>query len=362
MFNILFEFSIVLKRTSLNFPGVFEFLIWVFYVGLYKYSYYVDHFGQHPDHPQYFPFPQIALYSICSTLYLVPYYRWAVPKLLYLNKYGWLILLTIIYFVLLTTWNNVAVAWIFKLFTTGLPVHHFFVIESAGFFMDWNMIMTDAIAFLCVAFSRFSYQNEQQRHKVETAHLQLQLNMLKNQLQPHFLFNTLNSLYGMSLTGSKDTSRFILLLSQMMQYILYECDNDVVELENEVDFLKGYFEIEQKKFPEAKIFMKVPDNMPPVKIPPLLFLPLVENSFKHGKHKLDNDAEVMAELKIEGSKIIFCIQNDRLPAKPFQTKNQPGGIGLVNIKKRLELYYSGKHQLNLTEENNSYRVELSIVL
>lgn len=360
--NNLCEFRTVQKKSSLNFPGVFELLIWVFYVGLYKYSYHVTEFALHPAHQQYFPFPQIGLYSICSTLYLIPYYRWAVPKLLYLKKYGWLILLTIVYFILITTWNNVAVAWVFKQFTGGLPVHRFFVIESAGFFMDWNMIMTDLIAFLCVAFSRFSYQNEQQRHKVETDHLHLQLNMLKNQLQPHFLFNTLNSLYGMSLTGSKDTSRFILMLSQMMQYILYDCDREEIELTSEIDFLKCYFELEQKKFPAASITMKVPDDLPVVKIPPLLFLPLVENSFKHGRHKLENDAAVAAELIIENHKLIFRIQNDMLPAQPLQTKNKVGGIGLVNIKKRLELYYPGKNELIFSEENSRYMVELSIKL
>ena len=255
-----------------------------------------------------------------------------------------------------------AVAWVFKQFTGGLQVHRFFAIESAGFFMDWNMIMTDLIAFLCVAFSRFSYQSEQQRHKVETDHLHLQLNMLKNQLQPHFLFNTLNSLYGMSLTGSKDTSRFILMLSQMMQYILYDCDREEIELASEIDFLKCYFELEQKKFPAASITMKVPDELPAVKIPPLLFLPLVENSFKHGRHKLENDAAVAAELIIENHKVIFRIQNDMLPVQPLQMKSKVGGIGLVNIKKRLELYYPGKNELIFSEKNGRYMVELNIKL
>lgn len=249
-------------------------------------------------------------------------------------------------------------SWIFKQFTVGDPVYAYFDRQYSGFFLDWNLIMTDSIAFLSIAFSRFSYENEAMRHKVETDHLQLQLSLLKAQLQPHFLFNTLNSLYGMSLTQSKDTPRFILLLSQMMQYILYDGNQEEVNLEEEVNFLKGYFEIEQKKFPDANIQFDVPHDIPNWKMPPLLFLPLVENAFKHGRHKLENKAGVRASLQIEKDVLSFYIENEMLPVQPL--KSGRGGIGLVNIKKRLELYYDGKNQLEITETNGIYRVNLSI--
>lgn len=350
----------MLKKPSLNFPVFFEILIWLSYVGLYKYSYYVEQSGLTPDHPQNFPFLELCGYGMFSTIYLIPYYRLIVPKLLLLKKYGWLVVVTIAYFVFLTTWNNVGVAWIFEKFTQGLPLHRFFLIKSAGFYMDWNIILTDFIAFLAVAFSRFSFQNERLRHKIETDHLHLQLNMLKAQLQPHFLFNTLNSLYGMSLTGSKETSRFILLLSQMMQYILYDCDRDEIALDEEMGFLKGYFEIEQTKFPNATIALKLPEHIPPIKIPPLLFLPLVENSFKHGKHKLEDGAEVLAELFINDQKLVFSITNDHLEVDHSKTRDSRGGIGLNNIKKRLQLYYPDRNQLLITMLNQTYKAELII--
>lgn len=359
--NKIQHFRNVAKRPVLNFPFVFEILIWIFYVGLYKYAYYVDQPGLHAAKPSYFPFPVIGLYAVISTLYLLPYYRWAVPKLLYFKKYGWLVLLTLVYFLFITTLNNIAVAWIFKQFASA-PEQRFFRIMSAGFYMDWNLILTDAIAFLCISFSRFSFRNEQQRHLVETDHLQLQLSMLKSQLQPHFLFNTLNSLYGMSLTGAKETPRYILLLSQMMQYILYDCDKDEVTLEEEVTFLQGYFEIEQKKFPGAKISFTTPEQFPDIKIPPLLFLPLVENSFKHGRHKLENDAQVAAKLLVADNKLVFEIKNDMLLANILQNNNQKGGIGLVNIKKRLELYYPASYKLVLLEHDHIYTAKLEVEL
>ncbi|RZJ90584.1 MAG: hypothetical protein EOO20_07710 [Chryseobacterium sp.] len=350
----------MIRKPTLNFPFFFEILIWLCYVGLYKYSYFTDQSGLTSDYDQNFPFLEFCLYGILSSIYLIPYYRWVVPKLLLLKKYGWLVVVTLAYFLLLSTWNNIAVAWIFEKFTFGLSVHRFFVIKSAGFYMDWNLILTDFIAFLAVAFSRFSFQNEQLRHQIQTDHLHLQLNMLKTQLQPHFLFNTLNSLYGMSLTGSKETSRFILLLSQMMQYILYDCDRDEIALDEEMSFLKGYFEIEQNKFPNAMIVLKLPEHIPPIKIPPLLFLPLVENSFKHGKHRLEDLAKVSAELFIDDQKIVFSITNDLLQIDQLNIKDKRGGIGLANIKQRLKLYYPDRNQLLISTSNLIYKVELII--
>ena len=254
--------------------------------------------------------------------------------------------------------SKIAVAWVFAQFTAP-PEQHFFTMMSAGFYMDWNLIFTDAIAFLCIAFSRFSFQNELQRHKVETDHLQLQLSMLKTQLQPHFLFNTLNSLYGLSLTGSKETPRFILLLSQMMQYILYDCDKDEVLLADEVVFLQGYFEIEQKKFPKAVITIKVPRDIPPIKIPPLLFLPLVENSFKHGTSKILEDAWIQLSIQADEEVLHFILANSKPAEENINGKN---GIGLANVRKRLELLYPQQHSLEIRDSGDWFIVLLKLAI
>ncbi|MEE1944741.1 sensor histidine kinase [Pedobacter sp. KR3-3] len=350
--NKYYDFSTIMKKPVLTFPLFFELIIWLFYVGIYKYSAYMES-SSLPHVPNNdLPYLQICLYSICSTLLLIPYYRWLVPHLLQRKKYLGLFVLTVAYFLLLMPLNNIGVSWLFKMTTRGLPVNGFF--KFAYQYWDWNMMFTDLIAFFCIGLSRFSYQNEIKRHQSETDNLHLQLNMLKTQLQPHFLFNTLNSLYGLSLVGSKETPRFILLLSQMMQYILYDCDKEEVSLQEEIDFLKGYFELEQQKFPKASIVFQAPEVDEAIKIPPLLFLPLVENSFKHGRHKLEDHASVLAHITISPTQISFTIQNDKLQTI-LQLGTKPvGGIGLVNIKKRLELYYPKQHQLTLTEENGQY--------
>lgn len=329
---------------------------------MYKYSYYLDQARLPLIPDSNFPYLQICLYSICSTLYLIPYYRWAAPALLLRKRYWLLLLATILTFTIVTHYNIIVMAWLFAKCTGGLVVHSFFLSLYQNYTVSLDTRLIDIIAFLCIAFARFSAQSEVRRHRIETDHLQLQLSMLKTQLQPHFLFNTLNGLYGLSLGGSKDTPRFILLLSQMMQYILYDCDSESVNLGDEVTFLKGYFELEQQKFPNADISFETGDLPDGLQIPPLLFLPLVENSFKHGKHKLADDARVAARLSLNNNQLIFEISNDLLSNTRTELKPKSSGIGLVNIRKRLDLYYPDRHQLILNQTDTLYSATLNLQL
>jgi len=339
---------------------VFELLIWLCYVGMYKYSYLIEQAHLPHISNSSFPYLEICLYGIAITLYFIPYYRWVVPKLLDQSRYWWLFLATVVLLLFFSILNNAAMGWLFMQFTKG-PLHHYFYLLNQARFVDFNLLVTDLLAFFCLAFARFSHQNEMIRRKVETDHLNLQLSMLKAQLQPHFLLNTLNGLYGMSLTGSKETPRYILLLSQMMQYILYDCDRERVNMEGELTFMKGYFEMEQKKFPGADIKLEVTGSTGSIHVPPLLFLPLIENSFKHGRHKLTDSAAVNASLKMQGEQVVFTIVNDVLPKVAPDEEATKGGIGLSNLEKRLELYYpDGRHQLAVTEDEHTYTATLTL--
>lgn len=354
----LLHLSIVLKRTKLNFPLVFELLIWLFYVGIYKYSYLVEQAHLPHIKDSSFPYFEICLYSLAITLYLIPYYRWAVPKLLDQRRYWWLTGITVVLLLFFSIWNNAAIAWLFMKFTNE-PLYRYFYLLNKARFVDFSLLMTDLLAFFCLAFARFSHQNEVMRRQIETDHLALQLSMLKAQLQPHFLFNTLNGLYGMSLTGSKETPRYILLLSQMMQYILYDCDKERVDMDGELTFMQGYFELEQKKFPGAQINFEATGSIGNIQIPPLLFLPLIENSFKHGRHKLTDNARVNATLNMQGNHVVFSIVNDVLPKINPIEEAPKGGIGLRNLDKRLELYYPvSRHQFTIVQDEYTYTATL----
>ncbi len=345
---------------KLTFPLVFELLIWLCYVGMYKYSYLVQQANLPHIKGASFPYLEICGYSFAITLYLIPYYRWVVPKLLDRKQYGFLFVATAILLLLFSVWNNAFIAWLFMQYAYG-PLHHYFNLLHQARFVDFNLLVTDLLAFFCLAFARFSHHNEEIRRQIETDHLNLQLSMLKAQLQPHFLFNTLNGLYGMSLTGAKDTPRYILLLSQMMQYILYDCDQEKVDINDELTFMNGYFELEQKKFPTAKITFEATGKMSGIRLPPLLFLPLIENSFKHGRHKITDNAMVAAKLKVHNNHIEFSIVNEVLPQISSPEKEQKGGIGLYNLNKRLELYYPGRHhQLTVNRNEFTYSAIMSL--
>lgn len=360
----------------ITFPVIFELLIWGLYVCLYKYSYYLNLQNISAISDENFPYTSLVFYAVASTLYLIPLYRSIVPRLLDKKKYGWLAAATGLYLAYVSKVSFLVVAYLF------LKVNP--VTELASFYQDqfsmalqqiqhlsrgWNLhlLLFDFMAFGCVAFVRYAFrteqkrvQSEQRQHQLEKDNLALQLNMLKTQLQPHFLFNTLNSMYGLSLSGSKDTPRFILLLSEMMQYILYETGKEYQTIEQEVRFLNNYFELEQRKFPAARITFDQDLASASMEIPPLLFLPLVENSFKHGSHRIKDNASVHASLTTEQDRICFKISNNTFQLATGAHK--VGGIGLENLQKRLALYYPNKHYFFIEEGNASYTAELVLQL
>jgi hypothetical protein len=355
-----------------RFPLVFEGLIWVLYAGLYKYDHYMEHFTTtHGSNHPYFPYAQLSLFALAATLYTVPYYRWLVPTLLRQRRYAGLAVGSALYLwwgIKLNTW---LAAHLFRLMAMPPGLREFYqhyasprLSQLMGLYQPHlALLLTDLLAFGCVAFVRVAFEQETRRRHLEHAHAALQLEQLKAQLQPHFLFNTLNSIYGLSLAGSPDTPRFILLLSELMRYVLYDSGKDAVALPQEVEFLANYFELEQRKYAAARItFAAGGPDLAGQRVPPLLLLPLVENSFKHGRHHFSDDASVTATLTVTGNTLRFIIENDMLPAPPPAAPRRSGGIGLQNIRQRLHLYYPTQHELRLSETGGRYRAELIVQL
>jgi LytS/YehU family sensor histidine kinase len=209
-----------------------------------------------------------------------------------------------------------------------------------------------------VAAMRYAFENEQRKRLLERDNLLLQLESLKAQLNPHFLFNTLNSIYGMSITGSKETPHFILRLSDMMRYILYDCRQNKVPVEKDMEFLQNYFEMEKKRYPNAGIHLSVKGHGDSSLIAPLLLIPFAENSFKHGAHRLNDKGFVNSELLVSDKKLEFAIENDIF--NTVKENEKYGGVGIENVKKRLALYYPDHHELKITNDKDHYKVELKI--
>ncbi|WP_192348653.1 sensor histidine kinase [Algoriphagus sp. Y33] len=191
---------------------------------------------------------------------------------------------------------------------------------------------------------------EVQNHAAELA-------MLKNQINPHFLFNTLNNLYGLCVEKSDAAPEVVLMLSDMMRYTIYEGKENEVFLSKEVNYLESFLELHKlrhRSMPEIEFKIDVANGL---KIAPLLFIVPVENAFKHGVEKLTQDAFVRIALKADQKKLRFRVENNY----DLETEIRGQGIGLDNLKRRLELTYPGQHSLQITQKNGIYTLVLEIL-
>lgn len=188
----------------------------------------------------------------------------------------------------------------------------------------------------------------------------IKLKYLKNQIQPHFFFNTLNNLYALSLESSDKVPDVILKLSNLMEYVLYDIEGDkLVPLIKEIDYIQNYIEIEKLRFEKIDVSINIESNIDEVKVPPLLFITLVENAFKHGGLNNQN-LKIKINCKIiDGTVLRFEILNNFVLLQNFNFKN---GIGLRNTKKRLKLLFRKKYTLEHKIKFNYYIISLQIPL
>ncbi len=205
------------------------------------------------------------------------------------------------------------------------------------------------------------YQRD--KKKLEKENMQSELKFLKNQINPHFLFNTLNNIYALSLIKSEATPEVILKLSDLLRYMLYECNEPKVKLRNEISYMKNYLDLERlRQKSDVIIEFKVEGEVKEQTITPLIFTPFLENAFKHGVNKVLENACVRVFLKVKKHKLKFIVEN----SKPEFTTNviniSQGGIGLSNVKKRLEMLYSNNYSLEIENTMTYYKIELTLNL
>ncbi|MCR9153716.1 MAG: histidine kinase [Bacteroidetes bacterium] len=195
--------------------------------------------------------------------------------------------------------------------------------------------------------------------EVEKEKLSLELNALKMQINPHFLFNSLNSIYALSLKKSDKTPSSILELSALMRYMIYELADDTVPMQTELDALEHYIKLQKLRLdPDVDVKFEKHIDDERAAIAPLLFLPLVENSFKHGL-KSNQGNFVHIYLSLDKGDLHFEISNNKSETEDPE-KGKFGGIGLENVRKRLALIYPEKADLRISESEEEFKVELGI--
>lgn len=205
------------------------------------------------------------------------------------------------------------------------------------------------------------YQKNEEAQKLEKEKLRAELDSLRNQLHPHFLFNTLNSLYSLTLHQSKQAPQMVVRLSELLRYILTDCNQPVVPLKTEIALLTNYIELEKIRVGERlDVSIRVPSDTEQYSITPLLLLPFIENSFKHGIREQAEVAWISVFVDVRDDQLQFQLVNSKSPhPDPLKIST---GIGLQNVQKRLDLLYPDQYKLKLTETDDTFVVNLVVPL
>jgi sensor histidine kinase YesM len=202
-----------------------------------------------------------------------------------------------------------------------------------------------------------------ERQELQTQTMQSELRFLKSQINPHFLFNTLNNLYALTLKKSEKAPDIVIKLSEMMRYMLYECNEKEVLLSKEVNYIRNYLDLERlRQGKKVEIRFDVEGLVGDQKIAPLMFTPFLENSFKHGLSHNISAGYVDIRLKTENQTVEFYIENSKPDAPMPKGDRRSGGIGLVNIHRRLNLLYPNNYDLKIEDQPQAYAVRLKLNL
>jgi two-component system, LytTR family, sensor kinase len=239
----------------------------------------------------------------------------------------------------------------FERFPPNLGMRIFYAINWTVLFTIYPLIIYLSIEWYKERNSRFELMKERKQGEID---------LLKSQVNPHFLMNTLNNLYSLVYQGSSNASDAVLKLSDLMRYMLYDTQTEFVSLENEIKYLKSFIELQMLRFTNKELVKFEIDGDPTGKlIVPMLLVPFVENAFKHGNKNL-NGLGISIKMTIEDNQMTFEVGNHK--ASQTAEKISDSGIGLSNIRMRLEHQYPGKHELLIDDSPQKFEVRLTLSL
>lgn len=241
--------------------------------------------------------------------------------------------------------------------------HH--IINRSPPFRFIMMVLLMAIA-VGTGFELIQDWSKQQEEKETLAKEKVvsELSYLKSQINPHFLFNSLNSIYYLASLRSADTEKAVLMLSDLMRYVLYESATNKVELNKEIDYLGNYIELQKLRIStkkNIKVHFSKHGDFNPYSIEPLLIIPFVENAFKHGISYKD-PSYILIQLVVINDQLQVTVANSKHQTKYAKPVKEQGGIGLQNVEKRLALLYPNKHELKISNKPNEYKIDLTLKL
>ncbi len=296
----------------------------------------------------------IAVFFQALCVYLTIYLL--VPRFFTRKKYL-LFTVTLLSVILATAWADVwlqghYMKWFFN------PDHHpRYLISFIGHSIDSLII---SLVFTLIVLIQYYYRREQKNKLLEKEKLETELNFLKAQVNPHFLFNALNSIYVLMEDDKQLAKSTLLKFSALLRYQLYDCSVELTTVEDEINFIRDYVDIEKiRNTNNLDVKLVLPAAVPYKLIAPLLLITFVENAFKHVSHFTGQTNSIRIEIVVSGNFLSLQVKNS------YQEDISPvpeSGIGLKNVKRRLELLYPSQHNLRVTQANNFFNVNLILTL
>jgi LytS/YehU family sensor histidine kinase len=260
---------------------------------------------------------------------------------------------------LLSVFTLVSVFFII-FFIKGLRQH--FEISYLLFLFISFFIMSIAMG-MSAKLIRYRIKSRIENAEIKAVNSETELQLLQSQLSPHFLFNTLNNLYGLSIAEHEKLPPLLLKLSELLRYAVYDAKETYVPLKDELSYLKNYIDFEKIRIGERLELTTELDIIPgpSIKIAPMLLIVFVENAFKHSKNSNEQKIYIDISLKVWGNAILFsCINSYNIHSKESFETSHASGLGLVNVNKRLELLYPNEFDLKIEEDKNTFTVMLRI--
>ena len=256
------------------------------------------------------------------------------------------------------------------LITLRVHLHRYFVDgythQNEYFYSTFFIVQITAVTLFIVLFVgmlRFAvdwFEFEARKNEVENERLIAELNFLKSQINPHFLFNTLNNLYYLAYTKSENTTEVIAKLSQMMRYMIYDSNHARVLLTKEIEYMQNYISLERLRLNnQIPIQFKIDGDPENVWIAPLIFITFLENAFKHGVSNNNSNAWVKINIQLNGHECVYTVENSK---DLVSSNTEKSGIGLQNVSRRLELSYPGQYMRKVEDKPDRYFVKLTISL
>lgn len=290
-----------------------------------------------------------------------------IPRFLLRQKYWQTALLVILLFLVGASISALLSFWVIRPLRMYMLHERWDVTPSVYSFIRALMAglrggITIAGIAATIKLMKYWYTKERKNLQLQKENAEAQLQLLKAQVHPHFLFNTLNNIYSYTQNTSAQASKLVMGLSDMLRYMLYECNQPVVSLGKDLKMLKDYCVLEQIRYDNRlDLHIDLPENVDDLYIAPLLLLPFVENCFKHGVSNMLDQPWMSMRVSVENDIMKMDLVNGK-PLSANITSSDKSGIGIVNVRKRLALLYPDKHELQITSEEEVFIVNLSVAL